>query len=239
MNHTVPDLDNQGPSIVIGDEDSNTPSHPKIAGTPQPDGSFLTPDGRRLPGNPNDAPPYSQRNRFTTYPGDLEIVSPKEIRNVVASAMKPGADESIQLTQEDEEILDGIWAGAVQRRKTELSRQARSGNPHSIRSCRGDQLGVDHQAAEDSMLTTYIDDENGYSNWVKNHPEGFVVNSFRPPSPKYLRLHRSSCGYINSPLRTNYTRDYSKTCSESEQDLHDWAADTVGGDLNPCRCCKR
>ena len=86
----------------------------------------------------------------------------------------------------------------------------------------------------------FIDKEDEYKRWLKDHQSGFVVNSFHTPSPSYLRLHRSTCGYIKSPLRTNYTTgDYSKTCSDSKQALHDWAVNEVGGALNPCRCCKR
>jgi hypothetical protein len=181
------DLD--GDKKCAGPSEEEPKSRPRtlIAGTPQQDGSFLTPDERRLLGNPNDAPHYSQRNRFTWYPGDLQIVSPKNSQSGLASE---------RLLKADDENNEG------------------------------------------DMFTTFIDDEEGYLDWVEKHTGGFVVNSFRPPSHKYLRLHRSSCGYIKSPLRTNYTRDYSKTCSDSEQELHEWAVNVIGGVLNPCRCCK-
>jgi len=235
----MPDCNKDDPIVVPGHGDAKTPP-PIIAGTPQPDGTFLTPDGRRLLGNPNDAPPYSQRNRFTTYPGDLEIISPKRTSPGVISRMKQNADESIQLTQEDDEILDGVWARFAQRQKTGPSAQGLSRNLQTIRSCRGDQIRTGNEGAEGRVVIQYIDNEEGYLNWVAQHPDGFLINCYRNETPDYLWLHRTTCGHIKSPKRKNYTtRGFKKVCSDNRKELADWAANEVCGVLNRCRCCKK
>ena len=39
-------------------------------------------------------------------------------------------------------------------------------------------------------------DDAGYLAWIDGHQHGFVVNTFRKPDPRYLVLHRASCGTI-------------------------------------------
>jgi hypothetical protein len=40
------------------------------------------------------------------------------------------------------------------------------------------------------------DDDAGYLAWVESHQHGFVVNTTRKPDPRYLILHRATCGTI-------------------------------------------
>jgi hypothetical protein len=37
----------------------------------------------------------------------------------------------------------------------------------------------------------FQDDDAGYLAWVQQHPDGFVLNTERRPSPNYLILHRT------------------------------------------------
>lgn len=50
-------------------------------------------------------------------------------------------------------------------------------------------------------MQPFEEDDTGYLMWVNDHPDGFVVNAERPPSPRYLMLHRVACSHIISAGR--------------------------------------
>src|SRR5262245_35570576 len=61
------------------------------------------------------------------------------------------------------------------------------------------------------------------------HPDGYVVNTTRPESPRYMVLHRASCTYISEPLHESapggFTeRTYRKIGAEDVESLRDWVA---------------
>ncbi len=85
----------------------------------------------------------------------------------------------------------------------------------------------------------FVDDEDGYLGWLEANPNGLVVNSDRNPKPGYLVLHRTTCKFINSPNRSNWTTSgYIKTCSIDIGALSKWGRQEVGGELKPCGFCK-
>ncbi|HUV80802.1 MAG TPA: hypothetical protein VMW40_08305 [Candidatus Bathyarchaeia archaeon] len=51
-------------------------------------------------------------------------------------------------------------------------------------------------------MKKFIDDDRGYLDWIDRNPRGFVVNTYRNPSSKYLILHRATCGTISTSKRT-------------------------------------
>jgi hypothetical protein len=66
------------------------------------------------------------------------------------------------------------------------------------------------------------DNDAGYLAWVEGHQHGFVVNSYRKPDPRYLTLHRASCGTIGGKptVRKNWTTGvYMKVCAETRAEL--------------------
>jgi putative restriction endonuclease len=66
----------------------------------------------------------------------------------------------------------------------------------------------------DGSLVHFVDDEDGYFRWLRTNGEGFVVNTYRKPSAKYLVLHLTTCFHISDTLTDNYTtKQYSKICS--------------------------
>ncbi|GAA0974877.1 hypothetical protein GCM10009555_031890 [Acrocarpospora macrocephala] len=87
-------------------------------------------------------------------------------------------------------------------------------------------------------MQRFVDDDTGYLEWVRRHPDGFVVNTSRNPSPSYLRLHRGDCATITgNPARgVRWTADYVKFCGDRGE-LELWARTEVGGDLQPCPLC--
>ena len=90
-------------------------------------------------------------------------------------------------------------------------------------------------------MRIFEDDDTGYLAWVESHQHGFVVNTFRKPDPRYLMLHRATCGTITGrPARGQRwtTGDYLKACSETRPALDQWPHQTAGGELTPCRLCR-
>lgn len=90
-------------------------------------------------------------------------------------------------------------------------------------------------------MQRFLDDEQGYRAWLRAHPDGFVVNSYRTPSRDYLILHKATCYTISgTPARGKvWTKDYAKTCSTNRHNLETWARQQVGGSLKPCGHCIR
>ena len=84
---------------------------------------------------------------------------------------------------------------------------------------------------EEDHMVTFLDDDAGYRSWLLGHPDGFVLNAARHPSPDYLVVHRARCWSID-PTRPGavgktWTGDYRKTCAEDLPTLTRWAA-TIG-----------
>ena len=93
-------------------------------------------------------------------------------------------------------------------------------------------------AHEASRVEAFEDDE-AYLAWVERHPDGYVVNSTRPPTPSYLVLHRAGCRHV-ARVRgddRSWTREMGKWCSTDRAALDTWA-ESAGGSLQPCGHCK-
>jgi hypothetical protein len=88
-------------------------------------------------------------------------------------------------------------------------------------------------------IVQFVNDDEGYLNWLQENPQGLVVNSHRRPLSSYLMLHRTSCKHIKPPAYTNFTTtDFIKTCSNEVAALAKWARVETGGQLKPCGICK-
>jgi hypothetical protein len=74
--------------------------------------------------------------------------------------------------------------------------------------------------------------------WRAEHPTGFIVNHEHQTSPRYLVLYHASCPQFKDD--GDFTRSYSKTCSDSISELRDWAADHArSSELEPCKRCSQ
>jgi hypothetical protein len=86
----------------------------------------------------------------------------------------------------------------------------------------------------------FIEEDEAYLHWIDDNQSGFVVNTYRRPSPAYLVLHRAICPRISTAARTNWTtKQYIKVCSADLSQLRDWAQRELTGDLKPCSFCCR
>ena len=78
----------------------------------------------------------------------------------------------------------------------------------------------------------FSDDDVGYTNWIKDHPAGFVLNVRSAPSQSYAVLHRTSCPSI-SRLRDDgaYTsRGYRKVTADTVDELRHYVRSLDGND---------
>ncbi len=86
-------------------------------------------------------------------------------------------------------------------------------------------------------MEIFKDQDEPCFQWLAQHPSGFVVNTTRSPSPKYLMLHKSGCLHIQRWEGRQLTAQYIKACSDKKGELVEWARTRVGGELTPCRSC--
>lgn len=89
-----------------------------------------------------------------------------------------------------------------------------------------------------SPMQRFVDDDTGYQRWLAEHPEQFVVNTYREPRASYLRLHRATCTLISgTPANgVHWTANYIKFCG-TDTELRRWAKRDVGGDVWECSRC--
>jgi hypothetical protein len=89
------------------------------------------------------------------------------------------------------------------------------------------------------MCIVFIDDEEGYLQWVRNHPRGFVVNTDKAEAvPAYPMVHRTTHKLLSS--LDHYTdRAYFKVCSDNLQDLEQWSRQHRNKTLTYCQVCMR
>jgi hypothetical protein len=84
----------------------------------------------------------------------------------------------------------------------------------------------------------FVDDDAGYARWLAEHPEGFVVNTYRSPSAAYVMLHRAGCATISGEPARGLTftgGEYSKICGGRDE-LGDFAGQ-LGGQASLCGLC--
>ncbi|MDB5978344.1 MAG: endonuclease [Nevskia sp.] len=68
-----------------------------------------------------------------------------------------------------------------------------------------------------------------FLSWMRQHPEGFVLNVASGKDSSYLLFHSSGCHHIAGHTSTHKgnaftTRGYFKICSDRPADLMEWAA---------------
>jgi len=87
-------------------------------------------------------------------------------------------------------------------------------------------------------VESFVDDDIGYLQWLAAHPDGFVMNTHRNPTPTYLVLHRTGCHTISGiPARgSRWTGDCIKICGKRHE-LEEFARRNVGGEAGACGLC--
>lgn len=88
-------------------------------------------------------------------------------------------------------------------------------------------------------IDLYVDDDDGYRDWLKRNPRGYVINIQRSLNPSDARLHNSDCRDLIAQLRRDVQLavSYVKVCGENWAELDQWAADNVGEPIQLCGHC--
>ena len=89
-------------------------------------------------------------------------------------------------------------------------------------------------------VVVFLDDDGGYLEWLRKHPDGFVVNAARRPRADYLILHRANCHTISgTPARGSRwtTGDYLKACATAQAELRAWARGETKAEPTGCGSC--
>jgi hypothetical protein len=94
----------------------------------------------------------------------------------------------------------------------------------------------------------FIKNDKGYNNWLKNHEDGFVINTRSNKPSSYMILHKASCYkikylcYKHNARYGGFThRAYIKICGENIADLQIWVKNhgrTNGTFSAKCGLCK-
>lgn len=108
-----------------------------------------------------------------------------------------------------------------------------------------EKVGASIQLREESDMlantppsfTRFQDDDDGLFDWVEAHPNGYLINTHRNPTPSFLVLHHSQCRHVDGTQGVDRTKNRVKVCSDDRTALEEWALDTVGGDVTLCRTC--
>lgn len=86
----------------------------------------------------------------------------------------------------------------------------------------------------------FVEDDDGYLSWLREHPGGFVLNCARKPSAAYLPLHRASCRKISGEPDNgiSWTTAYQKVCATTIGELEQWARAKTGAGPTRCGICR-
>jgi len=87
------------------------------------------------------------------------------------------------------------------------------------------------------QITLFQDDDEGFFDWLDEHPDGFFLNAERNPGPRYLVMHQPSCPHFKGDrAKMRWTKDYIKLCAEDSTPLEDWAEEAFGELAEPTLC---
>jgi uncharacterized protein (TIGR00725 family) len=91
---------------------------------------------------------------------------------------------------------------------------------------------------EDPGIQHFIDDDQGFQQWMTAHPQGYILNCHREPKATYLVLHTAQCWTLNQLPEggSSWTTMYRKVCSMDRAALIQWA-NHIGGQPKLCEHC--
>lgn len=117
--------------------------------------------------------------------------------------------------------------------------------------CRPAQTGCDNRLAGQGSwswlpvsVTEFRDSDRGndaYLAWTAaNGGHGYLINIQRSLNPGDARLHHAACHWINGtgPRGAGFVGSYIKICSETLDELKQWAVAHVGSEIRGCGTCR-
>jgi hypothetical protein len=86
-------------------------------------------------------------------------------------------------------------------------------------------------------MEIFINDDEGYEQWFKAHPDGYVINAPRAAvGAVALVLHTATCGHVTGTNLHYTSTTYYKICARDKAKLEVWAK-TQPRALRACRTC--
>lgn len=88
-------------------------------------------------------------------------------------------------------------------------------------------------------IDLFVDDDDGYRDWLHRNPRGYVINIQRSMNPSDARLHDAECRDLIAQLGRDVqlAGSYVKVCGEDRAELDQWSADNVGDHIQLCGHC--
>lgn len=125
----------------------------------------------------------------------------------------------------------GTYTPLWQRRATGATRP----DPQPRHRLSGAAMPIDAWSRLPDDLTRFVDDDDGYLAWRRDHPAGWVLNCGRQPKATYLKLHRADCAHLGPrPGWSNLTTALAKVCGTTPGPFDEWLTATL--DTQPDRC---
>lgn len=90
------------------------------------------------------------------------------------------------------------------------------------------------------MEQVFKDDDAGFVAWIKSNQDGYLLNTYRNPSPKYVVLHRATCPSFKRNQGEHWTKSYLKICATDPNELCSWMERKISPETTPTpckRCC--
>ena len=89
--------------------------------------------------------------------------------------------------------------------------------------------------ADGTTVMKFRDDEEGYRDWLRQNPGGWVLNKDTAERP--LKLHRADCDTISTPCLPRTINGLTKFCSTDRDALVTYARDLAELSLGCPFCC--
>lgn len=103
----------------------------------------------------------------------------------------------------------------------------------------GGAVPIDAWSRMPATLTRFVDDDDGYLTWRRDHPAGWVLNCERQPKATYLKLHRADCPHLAPRARwSNLTAAFAKVCATSPGPINEWLLATLNTRPDRCPACR-
>jgi len=86
----------------------------------------------------------------------------------------------------------------------------------------------------------FVDNDQGFFDWMAQNPGGYFVNTNRGVNPSYMVLHRSGCQHTKGTPRSGneFTNKYIKICAPAIEQLHNWVKNHGRSDGSFSKECK-
>jgi hypothetical protein len=86
----------------------------------------------------------------------------------------------------------------------------------------------------------YRDDDEGYQDWMKRQPDGFVINIQRSHNSSDAHLHDADCWTLTDQLDrdVSLTGPYVKVCGDTLEQVDEWTTENIGESIQLCGMCR-